>query len=128
MLSDSDKTDIRRHLKFPMYGDPATVATGWRYWQTYGLLEYRMNHFSVSEENLITTMYLPTINGMEREIFANVMENLDTEQAAVWKHNKNEIADKYKLYYSVCKALNRFIFATNEPTPLDEYLSHSWCV
>jgi len=128
MLTDAQKTDVRRHLKFPMYGDKNTVATGYRYWEMYGLLEYRMNHFSVEEESLVINLYLPSLSKIENNIFNDAIENLDTEQAAVWRHNKFEVQDKYRLYYQVCRALNRFIFATDEGTPLDAFLRRVWNV
>lgn len=58
-LTFSDKSDIRRHLKYPLAGslrDSAagmTVAmgsAGYRFFQAYGFLEYRMNNLMPDEE------------------------------------------------------------------------------
>jgi len=59
MLSLADKSDIRRHLRYEVIGLPqvgpasATFAmgtVGYRFFQAYGRLEYRMNNLNVDEE------------------------------------------------------------------------------
>lgn len=63
MLTLSQKSDIRRHLKYPVAGlvkvSPAggtlaSGAAGWRFFGTYGFLEYKMNNLNPDEECRIT--------------------------------------------------------------------------
>jgi hypothetical protein len=58
-LVDAQKMQVRRHLKYPVIGlmnqSPAgaslgNAAAGYRYFQAYGLLEWRMNNLQPSEE------------------------------------------------------------------------------
>ena len=48
-LTSAEKTDIRRHCGYPAYGNAGSGFSSWRYYQANGLLEYRMNHLSLSE-------------------------------------------------------------------------------
>ena len=61
-LTDAQKAQVRRHLKFPVIGlmsnSPAggslgNAAPGYRFFQAYGLLEYRMNNLQPSEEAIL---------------------------------------------------------------------------
>ena len=45
-FSDAEKTDIRRFCGYPAYGAGPWGFQGWRFFQAYGLLEYRMNNLS----------------------------------------------------------------------------------
>lgn len=58
-LVDAQKMQVRRHLKYPVIGlmnmSPAggtlgNAAAGYRYFQAYGLLEWRLNNLQPSEE------------------------------------------------------------------------------
>src|SRR5437868_4628460 len=59
MLSEEAKSEIRRHLGYPLIGQLrvsvggqslALGAQGWRYFQAYGFLEYKLNNLSAVEE------------------------------------------------------------------------------
>jgi hypothetical protein len=61
-LTDAQKGQVRRHLKYPVIGlmsvNPAggalgQASPGYRFFQSYGLLEYRMNNFQPSEEAML---------------------------------------------------------------------------
>jgi hypothetical protein len=56
-----------------------------------------MNNLSVDEESTVINTYLTNLTALEIAI-PTESENLDTDRAAVWYHNKNEVSDKYKLY------------------------------
>ena len=43
LFTDAEKTDIRRHCGYPAYGAGAAGFQAWRFYQAYGLLEYRIN-------------------------------------------------------------------------------------
>lgn len=58
-LTDAQKIQVRRHMGYPVIGlmqlspggaSLGSAAAGYRYFQAYGLMEYRMNNLQVSEE------------------------------------------------------------------------------
>ncbi|MBB3175002.1 hypothetical protein FHR90_002849 [Endobacter medicaginis] len=93
-FTDAERTDIRRFCGYPAYGGSAT-ATGWRYFQQYGALEYRMSNMSPAERQ-VTRMLLATLASFETDL-ASSSANLDTAMAASWRHNPNEVADRFRL-------------------------------
>ena len=96
-FTDAQKTDIRRHCGYPAFGAGGGAQfAGWRFYQAYGLLEYRMNNLSAAEEAVVTT-YLATLTTLEAAIPA-AADNLDTDKAAVWTHNKGEVRDRVALF------------------------------
>lgn len=97
-LTEAEKVDIRRHGGYPMFGDTPNQAFGYRFMQHYGTLEYRMNHLS-DEEAVVVRNYLTNLNQLETDEYS-VRDNLDTAEAAVWKRNANEHADRQRLYAS----------------------------
>lgn len=95
-LSDAEKTDVRRFCGYPAIGATASGENSWRFFQTYGALEWRMNNLS-SSELVQTRTYVAQIIPLETAILG-ASANLDTEQAAVWKHNVNETRDRMALF------------------------------
>jgi hypothetical protein len=94
-FSDAEKTDIRRFCGYPAYGAGPWGFQGWRFFQAYGLLEYRMNNLSGAEEAVCRT-YLGTLRGLEGAV-PQAGQNLDTDQAAVWTRNHDEVRDRFAL-------------------------------
>ena len=94
-LSDCEKTDARRFCGYPAYGAGAAGFENWRFFQVYGLLEFRLNNLSLSEE-IVARRHLASLNNMEVAIPRSA-DNLDTDQAAVWTHNKDETIDRARL-------------------------------
>jgi hypothetical protein len=97
-LTDFEKIDTRRHCGYPAYGGTASGFSAWRFFQVYGLLEYRMNNLAAGEVKVVQT-YLSTLFTLEAAI-PNASGNLDTDQAAVWTRNPNECRDRQQLYDS----------------------------
>jgi len=95
VFSDAEKADIRRFCGYPAYGAGAAGFQGWRFFQAYGLLEYRLNNLSDAEAAIVLR-YLGTLRTLECSVPA-AAGNLDTDQAAVWTRNKNEISDRTRL-------------------------------
>ncbi len=95
-FTDCERTDIRRHCGYPAYGIGASGFQGWRFYQVYGLLEFRMNKLSGAEEAVVRH-YLGTLAALERAI-TEAGANLDSDQAAVWTRNANEIRDRTRLF------------------------------
>ena len=106
-FTDIQKTDIRRHCGFPMYGNQATPAFGYRYFTQYGTLEFRINNASPAEEVVISN-FVTELNLLETAV-VDAGDNLDTDKAAVWVHNKDEVRDRRALYSIRRKDLCRFI-------------------
>jgi hypothetical protein len=95
-LTDREKIDARRHCGYPAYGGTATGFSSWRFFQVYGLLEYRLNNLAECELDVIRT-YLTTLASLEIAI-PRASDNLDTNQAAVWVRNQNEFRDRERLF------------------------------
>jgi hypothetical protein len=96
MFTDQQKTDIRRYCGYPAYGADAAGNLGWRFFTAYGTLEYRMNNLSPAEE-AATMGYLTTLNLLEQAV-PSAGANLDTESAAEWQRNPNELTDRLRLF------------------------------
>jgi hypothetical protein len=96
MFLDSEKTDIRRFCGYPAYGAGPAGFQSWRFFQAYGLLEYRLNNLSPAEE-VVVRNYLATLYPLESAI-PQAAGNLDTEQAAVWTRNAAEVRDRQALF------------------------------
>ena len=94
-FTDAEKTDLRRFCGYPAYGAGASGFQGWRFFQAYGLLEFRLNNLSLAEEAVCRT-YLGTLRGLETGV-PRAAESLDTDQAAVWTRNKDELHDRLLL-------------------------------
>jgi len=95
-FTDAEKTDIRRFCGYPAYGAAPSGMQTWRFYQSYGLLEFRMNNLS-DEELAVARRYLATLASLEVAI-PGAAGNLDTDQAAVWMHNRDEVRDRTKLF------------------------------
>ena len=67
----------------------------WRYFQVYGLLEFRLTNLSASEI-VIARRYLGNLTSLELAVPA-ASGNLDTDQASMWTRNKDEVADRIRL-------------------------------
>lgn len=111
VLTDAQKDDVRRHCGFPVYGlgvgtTPPTF--GYRYNEWYLILEYRMNNLGLNQANLLINTYIGNCNNLEQQILA-ASSNLDTDRAAVWYHNKNEVSDRFKLYKLWCDRTIEFM-------------------
>ncbi len=95
-LSDAEKVDIRRLCGYPAYGAAPTGMQSWRFFQVYGLLEFRINNLSDAELTIVRR-YIGTLNALEVAIPAT-SDGLDTAQASVWTRNKDEVGDRIKLF------------------------------
>lgn len=95
-LTNAQKVDVRRYCGYPLYGGIATSLQSYRFFQAYGTMEYRMNNMAAEEETVVGTM-LTNLNTLEAAIPASG-SNLDTDQAAVWTHNKDEVKDRAALF------------------------------
>src|SRR5271165_4218629 len=95
-LTDTEKVHTRRYCGYPAYGSTAAGFSSWRFYQTFGLLEYRIGNLADGEINVVRK-YLGTLADLENAIPA-ASSNLDTNQAAVWSMTENECQDRERLY------------------------------
>jgi hypothetical protein len=94
-LTDAEKVDIRRFCGYPLYGAAPSGMQSWRFFQVYGLLEFRLTNLSAAEVAVVRR-YLGTLLALELAVPA-AAANLDTDQAAIWTRNRNEMSDRIKL-------------------------------
>lgn len=92
----NELTDIRRFCGYPVYGAGASGFQGWRFFQAYGLLEYRMQNLAPQEEAVVRT-YLTQLYALESAV-PGAAATLDTAQAAVWTRNPRELRDRTRLF------------------------------
>jgi hypothetical protein len=95
-FSDAQKADVRRFCGYPAYGAGAAGFNSWRFFQSYGVLEYRMNNLAPAEMAVVL-QYLSTLASIEAAI-PGTSDNLDTESAAAWTHNADELRDRTNLF------------------------------
>jgi hypothetical protein len=107
LLTDAEKTDVRRYCGYPAYGAAPVGFQTWRFFQVYGLLEFRMNNLSQAEIGIVRR-HRVTLHGLEAAV-PRSGENLDTDQAAVWTHNRDETRDRARLFDSWCRRLCGFL-------------------
>lgn len=103
-LTEPEKTDARRFCGYPALGADAPPV---------GALEYRLLNLSVSEEAVART-YLVTLRTLEAAIPA-VAATLDTQQAAVWTRNPDELRERTRLFAAWRKRLCGFLGAAPGP-------------
>ncbi len=95
-FTDAQKTDIRRYCGYPAYGGTPQGFNGWRFFQAYGALEYRLQYLSGAEEAVVL-QNLATLCQLEAAIPA-ASATLDTDQAAVWTRNADELRERTRLF------------------------------
>lgn len=105
-LTSAQLTDCRRFCGYAMFGANAVQMFGYRFFQQYGVLEYRMANASDDEYTVIQN-YLTQLTALETAIYGT-SANLDTDRAAVWTHNKNEQRDRERLFDSTRRRLCGF--------------------
>jgi len=106
-FTDAQKADIRRFCGYPAYGAGAAGFNSWRFYQAYGTLEYRLNNLAPAEVAVVL-QYASTLGTIEAAI-PRISENLDTESAAAWTHNADELKDREALFDSWRRRLCGFL-------------------
>ena len=99
-FSNQEKVDVRRFCGYPSFGGITSPAFGARFFTAYGTLEFKLNNLAVEEEATLRAIYLTAVNSLyvlESALYGTTA-NLDTAQAAIWYHNKNEQKDRERLF------------------------------
>lgn len=113
MLTDAQLTDVRRFMGYQLAGTTMTITNDQdlvygRFGMVIMSLHTRLTTLSASEESVLINTYLTNLYTLETAIPA-VSANLDTDQAAVWKHNARELADRSALFDSWRRRMCGFI-------------------
>jgi hypothetical protein len=120
-LTDAERTDVRRFCGYPVYGAAPDGLQTWRFYQVYGLLEFRLTNLS-DPELAIVRRYLGTLTVLENAV-PRSGENLDTDQAAVWTHNRDETRERALLFDDWCRRLCGFLGIPPGPAFRDRGIS-----
>lgn len=112
MLTDAQITDVRRYAGYQLAGTPPLTSNNDLAYLVVGMRQMslieRLNSLSASEEAVLTTTYLTNLNALEAAI-VTAGANLDTDEAAVWKHNKQEVQDRERLFDSWRRRMCAFL-------------------
>ena len=95
MFTDAERTDIRRFCGYPAYGAGVAGNMGWRFYTAYGALEYRITNLAPAEEAVVRQQ-LGTLRQLECAVPA-ASATLDTDRAAVWTRNADEVGERLRL-------------------------------
>ena len=110
-FTDAEKTDVRRFCGYGAFGGGQPLpASGYRFSTHYGVLEYKLNTLAAAEET-VTRNYLTSLAQLESDIIGanGIRTNLDTDEAAIWKHNKREYQDRKAVFNGTRRELCAFL-------------------
>jgi hypothetical protein len=107
VFTSAEKTAIRRYCGYPAYGNGDAGFQNWRFYQVYGLMEFRLNNLS-SDEEAVVRGYLAQLLTLELGVVRSG-DSLDTDQAAVWTRNRTEVRDRQDLFDSWRRRLCGFL-------------------
>lgn len=96
-FSDAEKVQIRKFCGYPAFGGVPIPNFGFRFFQAYGDLEFRLVNLAPDEEAEVLTNYLPKLQQLQTDIY-EVRQNSDTAAAAVWKRNALELKERNQNY------------------------------
>jgi hypothetical protein len=106
-ITDQEKVDIRRFCGYPAYGAAPTGMQSWRFFQAYGLLEFRMENLSETECG-VARRHITALETIEISIPLS-SGNLDSDEVAVWRRNRTEVLDRLHLFDEWCRRLCSFL-------------------
>ena len=114
-LTEAELVLCRRYMGYPAMGGINSGQQSWRFFQVYGFNEWRMRNMAPEEYVQIRT-YLGQCQTLETAILG-ASDNLDTDQAAVWHHNRAEVLYLFCFFYR-CRMQLRSILHTPPSTML----------
>ena len=103
-LTSAQIVDTRRFMGYPLSGTTQPINDNYDIvYGSFGMvtmsLYTRLSNLSSDEEAILINVYLTALTSLESAI-VGASDNLDTDIAAVWTHNKNEVADRDRLFDS----------------------------
>lgn len=100
-FTTAEGVDVRRFMGYSVAGDSTSFPFHELVYSDVsymGLsLDYRLQHLTSDEESVVRTTYLANLYMLESAIPA-ASANLDTDQAAVWFHNRDEVRHRTQLF------------------------------
>lgn len=115
MLTDTERANTRRWAGYGLVGDLATAIYSQPvYAPSYIrtgvglLLDDRLSHLAPSEELILRDVYLEPLEKLESDLLT-VADNLDTDAAGPWIHNKRERQDREDLFNSLRRRMCGFL-------------------
>lgn len=112
-LSQAERVDVRRFCGYPAYGNTASGAQSWRFFQAYGTLEFRLTNVA-PEELQVIRQYLSWLYLLEQAVPTSAA-NLDTDKAASWTHSRSEVMDRVRLFDEWRRRLATFLGVPLDP-------------
>lgn len=97
-FSDDERAQVRRFCGYPAYGAGPSGFQGWRFFQAYGTLEYRMTNLAPAEFAVVR-QYLTNLYTLETAT-VTMSNTLNVDTAAVFKRNANEQKERDQLLRS----------------------------
>lgn len=95
-FTQAERTDIRYFCGYPAFGEGSSGTQNWRFFQSFGLLEFRLTNLSPSEIQSVRQM-VSELQGLRTDIF-NSRGKLGIAQAAVFTRNSRETGDRWQLF------------------------------
>lgn len=102
-LTDAQKAAVRRYAGYPQVGANHTTdasrdfAYGWTLPGVWETLSSILDNLRPENETTLINVYLTKLDALETAI-TGAGDNLDTDVAAVWTRNKNEVGDRTSLF------------------------------
>jgi hypothetical protein len=95
-FTEHERTDVRRFCGYPAFGAGTQGFQNWRFFQVYGLLEFRINYLTGTEEAVVRR-YLATLSQLEQQIPA-ASAGLDVDKAGPFSRNPGELGERVRLF------------------------------
>ena len=123
-LTSAQMLDVRR---FAGYQAASTVSPLAPHndiiYQSYGMvimsLYTRLTTLDADAEAVLISKFLEPINTLE-DLILTASDNLDTDSAAVWSHNKNEVRDRTSLFNQKRRDMCAFLGMKAGPSLSDD--------
>jgi hypothetical protein len=115
-LTDDERTWIRHFCGYPPAGTDANDYSSWRFFQTWGLLEYRMQTLAPTEIQKVR-YYLSLLYVLDPQI-SSMSGTIGVATAGPFERNANEMGERRRQIRDYAKRLLRSIGVP--PGPLFE--------
>ena len=102
-LTDPERAEIRRHCGYQPYGPGAAGFIGYRFFQAYGVLEYKMTN--ARPEELQNMRYRLSVLAQVETALDGMYSTLNVASAGPFTRNKNELRDRKAHFNSLRRAL-----------------------
>jgi hypothetical protein len=120
VLTDQQLADTRRFAGYPMLADTVVddtrdFAYGFVSPGVWNTLNHRLNNMRPEEESILINTYLANLYILEAAVPASGAD-LDTNVAAVWERNPDEVTDRIELFDQWRRRMCYFIGVHPGPT------------